>query len=182
MFMKKICNSLVLFFICFCVLFIVSACNLVENEKKPPSQIYKSFASDTISININGYLYTGPRYNRVFQIAVQDTLTKIHSNDLYDNQYFQLDADNSNSFYHKIGAFDKYIFGWADWYFKYAEPDYNGGIPHPNPSFVFCYPDPSHPDFNTPDNTWYYNIPLIGEPTQDPPNSTMRNEYLEIRD
>ena len=175
------CKSFVSILVSMIILFLILGCNLTNHEDNHPSQEYKSFASDTITININGYTYTGPRYNRDFQIAVQDTLKRIHSNDIYDNQYFQLDSIYTDSFYYKIGTLDKYIFGWADWYFKYAEPNYSGGVPHPNPNFVFDIINPLIPDFNSPNNTWHYNIPLIGEPTQDLPTSAMRDQFLTLQ-
>lgn len=69
------------------------------------------------------YTYTGPRYNRGFQNAVQAALMNYNPpsfEDIYDSYLFRLDTNNSQHFYEDIGKYPKYVFGWADWFANFA--------------------------------------------------------------
>ncbi len=71
-------------------------------------------------------IYSGPRYNREFQSIVESYVSDINSDDIYDlgiNGFYRLDQQNTQHFYEDVGKYNKYIYGWADWYERYA---YNG--------------------------------------------------------
>ncbi len=85
------------------------------------------------------YTYTGKRYRREYQSSVETVLKNINAFDIYDDSFFRLDDDNSQHFYEDIGKYNKYIFGWTDWYHRFAtdptsedgafildNPDYEG--------------------------------------------------------
>ncbi|HHE37236.1 MAG TPA: hypothetical protein ENL20_01515 [Candidatus Cloacimonetes bacterium] len=65
----------------------------------------------------NGVIH---RYNRFDQERAEELLISYNDNDHYDEDYFQLDDDNSQHFYEDIGKYDKYLFGWYDWINIYA--------------------------------------------------------------
>lgn len=157
----------------------VSQYQFAYAESKLESQDYREYASEIVSVDINGYTYTGPRYRRDFQYAVEDTLCTIHSYDIYDNAYFNLDATNSPSFYNDIGLYNKYIFGWVDWYLTYAEEGVQGTqIANPNPHPIFAWSSNN----NDPGNLWIGNRPLSNpEGYYDAPNSAMRSQYLALK-
>jgi hypothetical protein len=73
---------------------------------------------DTLS-----YTYTGPRYNREFQTVVQNALINYNPSsfdDIYEPSLFRLDRENTQHFYEDIGKYNKYLFGWADWFCRFA--------------------------------------------------------------
>ena len=59
------------------------------------------------------------RYDRRRQFFVQEDLIENSANSFYDN-HFRLDETNTQHFYEDIGKYNKYIFGWADWFDVYA--------------------------------------------------------------
>lgn len=91
---------------------------------------YEKYATgEMVTVNIAGYDYVGPRYSRAFQQSVQAILigyidhTGIGdpSGYVYNSEFFNgLHATNTQHFYEDIGKYDKYIFGWADWYHTFA--------------------------------------------------------------
>ncbi len=71
-------------------------------------------------------IYSGPRYNRQFQSIVESYVSDLNTADIYDlgvNGFYRLDQQNTQHFYEDVGKYNKYIYGWADWYERYA---YNG--------------------------------------------------------
>ncbi len=64
------------------------------------------------------------RYNRSYFNLVKNNLIVASDNEFYNN-HFNLDETNTQHFYEDIGKYNKYIFGWADWYDIYAS-DENG--------------------------------------------------------
>ncbi len=82
---------------------------------------YEKYATgETVTLNIGGYEYVGKRYDRAFQTTVQNYLIGVHTNDIYDSEFFRLDSSNNQHFYEDIGKYNKYIYGWADWYHTFA--------------------------------------------------------------
>jgi len=82
---------------------------------------YEKYANgETITEQYGTISYTGPRYNRNYQSSVENVLMNVSVNDIYDNDFFRLDASNSQHFYEDIGKYNKYIYGWADWYYSFA--------------------------------------------------------------
>ncbi len=80
----------------------------------------------TFTYTVNGqdyaYDYHGTRYRREYQTAVQNVLMNINpgSLDIYDGTFFRLDEEDSQHFFEDIGKYNKYVFGWADWYHNFA--------------------------------------------------------------
>jgi len=64
------------------------------------------------------------RYSRADFNRVAAALQEAADNSFYTN-HFNLDETNTQHFYEDIGKYNKYIFGWADWYEIYAS-DENG--------------------------------------------------------
>ncbi len=82
---------------------------------------YEKYANgEDVTINFGGYEYTGTRYNRSFQTVVQNTVIGSFANDIYDGEFFRLDPTDTQHFYEDIGKYNKYIYGWADWYHVFA--------------------------------------------------------------
>jgi len=152
-----------------------------DNKGDKKTKEYKKYVTEETTLEFGDYTYTGPRYRRDFQAAVQDTLIRIHSNDIYDGLFFSLDPTDTQHFFEDIGKYDKYIFGWVDWYFKYAELPPVGDFLNPQPIFIFDISNPANQLFNSPENKWRYNIPLTGDATQDVPYSDLRKEYIKMR-
>jgi hypothetical protein len=152
-----------------------------DNKGNKKSTEYKKYVTETVTLDIDGFQYTGSRYRRDYQAAVQDTLISIHSNDIYDGLFFSLDEEDSQHFFEDIGKYDKYIFGWVDWYFKYAEVPPIDGLPNPHPIFVFDISDPSNQLYNSPENKWQFNVPLTGGTSNDIPYSALRASYIKMR-
>ncbi len=148
---------------------------------------YKDYVNETISYEYQGHTYTGTRYNRDFQTVVESSLQNIHSADIYDGEYFNLDLSNTQHFYEDIGKYDKYIFGWVDWYAKYADPtmtpvdDWPAGYAGFNPVFAFSITDTTNQYYNSYENTWEGNYPYGDNLLIDKPNSAMRAKYVRMR-
>jgi hypothetical protein len=96
--------------------------------------------TQTFVYTVNGtqydYTYTGTRYRREYQDLVQTVMTNINAYDIYDGSFFRLDSANTQHFYEDIGKYNKYIFGWSDWYFRFATDPTSG-----NGSFILDDPD-----------------------------------------
>ena len=119
------------------------------------------------------YRYDRDRYNE----ATADLMAAAN-NAFYDN-HFRLDETNTQHFFEDIGKYNRYIFGWADWYEVYGENGYhwvweNETDYEDNPDKWIGndptnieYLDPNHPDYE------YW--------TDDERNTKMRDEYIEMR-
>jgi len=149
-----------------------------QGDKKATA--YKKYVNEEVTFVQNGYTYTGTRYNRDFQTAVEDTLIRIHTADIYDGDFFSLDNVNSLHFYEDIGNNNKYIFGWVDWYLTYAEasPDLENLDPHP--IFIFDYDD-NDPVSNIYDKWRYNRVPGDTLHLNHEPYSALRAEYAKMR-
>ncbi len=161
-------------------------------------QKYATGETITIKNNDDVVIYTGPRYNTIFQFGylnsssvliqgLQQNLAGIYTDDIYDNIYFKWNPQNmefNQHFYEDIGKYNKYIFGWADWYQVYA---YNGQgtIDWQNASFV---PVPNAPNWawNSNHTIWLGNYPtnpenIIPGQSYDEPYSALRAKYINMR-
>ena len=126
----------------------------------------------------NQDIYVGPRYNRDFQTVVQEYISQVNDNDIYDvyenvddqNAFYRLDEDNTQHFYEDVGKYDKYVYGWADWYEQYAVEDEHGDV-FVDLQWSTTAVDINHTllGFKHPDETW------------DAPQSNMRGEYIQMR-
>lgn len=128
-------------------------------------------------------IYEGPRYNREFQNMVQSFVAGINSTDIYDvdgqNGYYRLDAQNTQHFFEDVGKYKKYIYGWVDWYEKYA---YAG-----EGTLVAGYVDPV---INWSTNSEDFNHIILGydiinpnytEDQYDGFNTPTRAKYIQMR-
>jgi hypothetical protein len=120
-------------------------------------------------------------------------LGRIHSNDIYDG--IPINYKNQQHYYEDIGKYNKFIFGWMDWYCVYGElPQIDPNnpteylpimTPNAQPIFIFDINeigDPPNPNYNSQYNLWQSNVPLAGPAEQkDPPNSKLRAEYIKMR-
>lgn len=73
--------------------------------------------------------FADPLYNRDYQHDAENDI--IPHNTSHYNDHFRLDDENTQHFYEDIGKYDKYIFGWIDWFDIYARGD-NGEFTSPN--------------------------------------------------
>lgn len=93
----------------------------------------------TFNYNVQGtdysLNYTGTRYNRAFQARTEVVLRDFYPNDIYDRDFFRLDSGNTQHFYEDIGKYNKYIFGWADWYYNFAVDPRNGNFAFDDDTF-----------------------------------------------
>ncbi|MBN2828757.1 MAG: hypothetical protein JXR56_00385 [Candidatus Cloacimonetes bacterium] len=69
--------------------------------------------------------FADDHYSRDRQHHIEPFLREKYLNDVYDDTFWRLDDDNSQHFYEDISKYDKYVFGWSDWYDAYAT-DSNG--------------------------------------------------------
>ncbi len=96
------------------------------NQKTDEFETYATgeIVTQTFNYTVNGqnysYTYTGPRYKREYQNLTQSVLKNINAFDIYDDGFFRLDSGNTQHFYEDIGKYNKYVFGWADWYHNFA--------------------------------------------------------------
>jgi hypothetical protein len=101
-----------------------------SNEGKKIERSYEKWANQEIIGYYERDVYDGPtllfeagdpiyRYDRIRQNYAQADLT-FHSNNSFYNNHFRLDETNTQHFYEDIGKYNKYIFGWADWFEIYA--------------------------------------------------------------
>jgi hypothetical protein len=115
--------------------------NLQGNDKTDKFENYANGENITQTFNytVNGvdysYTYTGPRYSRVFQSQVEGVLKDVNAYDIYDDSFFRLDATNTQHFYEDIGKYNKYVFGWADWYYAFATDPASGDFILDNPAY-----------------------------------------------
>lgn len=78
--------------------------------------------SQTVGISPEAKKFVEEHYDINRQREVQNILINILDNDMiYNEEYFTLDTMYTDKFYEEIAIFDQYIFGWDDWYEKYAE-------------------------------------------------------------
>ncbi|MFC2092771.1 hypothetical protein ACFLSV_02620 [Bacteroidota bacterium] len=78
--------------------------------------------SQIVGISCKAKKFVEEHYDINRQREVQNILINILDNDMiYNEGYFTLDTMYTDKFYEEIAIFDQYIFGWDDWYEKYAE-------------------------------------------------------------
>ncbi|MDZ4183024.1 MAG: DUF5683 domain-containing protein, partial [Candidatus Cloacimonadaceae bacterium] len=89
-------------------------------EKYANGEIINKEFNYTINGVDYSFTYTGPRYNRIYQNQTQNILKNVNAYDIYDDGFFRLDPTDTQHFYEDIGKYNKYVFGWADWYHNFA--------------------------------------------------------------
>lgn len=129
----------------------------IATNNEPAARSYATDEIITLTNASGDTIYTGPRYNRQFQTQVQEILIGMSSLDIYDSSFFHLDATNTDHFYEDIGKYSKCVFGWVDWYFRFAA-DESGNFQ--TPQWVVDGP------LDSPNTLWTGNYPLWGANTQ----------------
>ena len=102
--MKKLYVSLILP----ATLLFLFNCVSSKNDRSDISPEAKEFVEEHYDINRQHEV------EKLFRDAVKNKL-------VYDENYFSLDTLYTDRFYEEIAIVDQYIFGWDDWYEKYAE-------------------------------------------------------------
>ncbi|HOH46354.1 MAG TPA: hypothetical protein PLX59_00820 [Candidatus Cloacimonadota bacterium] len=154
-----------------------------EGDKKVDD--YEYYANgETITQQIGDYSYTGPRYRREYQNNVQAILIAHSSVDVYDGTFFRLDNNDTQHFYEDIGKYNKYIFGWADWYHTFAADEGAIVLDLPEYSDAFVLSGEGI------DARWLGNHTIANinagnmnamVPASSLANSKMRKEYISMR-
>ncbi len=68
--------------------------------------------------------FADTHYNRDHQhYAENDLINDPMNNSNFYDDHFRLDDDNTQHFYEDIGKYNKYVFGWNDWFDIYATDD-----------------------------------------------------------
>lgn len=178
--------------------------NKLGNDKTEDFEYFANgeTVTQTFTYTVDGqdysYTYAGTRYRREYQDAVQNVMMNINPGtlDIYDGTFFRLDDTDTQHFYEDIGKYNKYVFGWADWYHNFATDPRTGTfyldqIPD-HATWVF---NPNHTDPQLViDNRWIKNYRIAyyldNQDNLDPANavapgdfdaSPWRQEYLEMR-
>lgn len=151
-----------------------------NNQGNDKTDKYEYYATGEL------YTYTTPdgteiqgyRYERGRQNQIQDILKEINTVDIYDDSYFRLDNNNSQHFFEDIGKYNHYVFGWMDWYYRFAA-DESGNFT--SPRWQFDGPDDSQ------QTHWIGNYPIWGQDTENSVSinshdmSRMRQTYIKMR-
>lgn len=150
-----------------------------EGDKR--TRAYEKYANheEIIYDNGHGFQITTVRYDRERQYEVEEYLKNVNSADIYNDTYFRLDRFDGQHFYEDIGKYPHYVFGWADWYYKFAA-DENGDFVEPMWSPT--------PEANDPDWIWRATYPYGANTNTSRPinfdsheNSPMRKKYIDMR-
>jgi len=112
------------------------------------------------------HVFADKHYDRERQYTAQnDLINHSSSSPIYNDLHFRLDEENTQHFYEDIGKYNKYIFGWEDWYDIY----FTDGV-----QWVFDN-----------DGIWLGNIPSTEDPDSypgyDEPYSEQRQKYIGMR-
>ena len=124
--------------------------------------------------------FADTHYSRAHQQEVQENMISEAAaidgdastpHNIYNELHFSLSDQNIQHFYEDIGKYDKYIFGWNDWYQKYAANgiDWVWGSSEIDPVWLGNHiTDPDDPNYPQTDN-------------YDRPNCSMRTKYDGMR-
>ena len=154
-----------------------------NNEGKDKTKKYEKYANgEKITYTTaNGTEINGYRYDRARQDSVQAILINVNTVDIYDGSYFRLDKTNTQHFYEDIGKYPQYVFGWMDWYYRFACDE--SGNPVSPDSIRWKFDG----ELDSPNMRWTGNYPLWGNDTETLiPNdshdmSRMRQTYIRMR-
>ena len=125
--------------------------------------------------------FADKHYDRSKQEFVENDMIEYCSNietnnpgseNIYDDDHFLLDDTNTQHFYEDIGKYDKYIFGWSDWYDNFVDDTASDPIKW-------------NIEYNEATNkiTWYGNYdPSSNSNISYEPESALRDEYDKMRD
>ena len=169
------------------------------NEKTEEFEYYANGEdiTQTFDYTVDGvnysYTYAGKRYRRDYQLLTQNVLININEFDIYDGSFFRLDPTDSQHFYEDIGKYNKYIFGWADWFHRFAtDPTSPAGdfiLDNPDYEYVWVFSGSTDPQL-VHRRRWEQNYLIedymngvITNPI-DPSRSIaspLRQKYIELR-
>ena len=84
---------------------------------------YIHFNSKGQDIERDYMAYADEHYDRVRQTTAQNNLINNPqaSDTIYSDVHFRLDSTNTQHYYEDIGKYNKYVFGWEDWYTIYFQ-------------------------------------------------------------
>ncbi|HPM03354.1 MAG TPA: DUF5683 domain-containing protein [Candidatus Cloacimonadota bacterium] len=126
--------------------------------------------------------YANTFYSRDKQSKAENNLIAKYPNDIYTDDHFRLDATNTQHFYEDIGKYNKYIFGWDDWYATYVRELDASNI---ECNWVFTGTDTG----NQSDIVWIGNRPINPPAGYDPNaydspgnSSSRRQKYINMRE
>ena len=130
--MKKFYFSLILL-VCFLFLF---NCVSSTSNRSDVSPEAKEFVEEHYDVNRQHEV------EKMFRNAVKNKL-------VYGENYFSLDTLYTDKFYEEIAIVDQYIFGWDDWYEKYAEYGikWAWSTDESDTNHLWYGNFPTHPDF-----------------------------------
>lgn len=69
--------------------------------------------------------YANHYYSRDRQHFVENDMMNGFPGTIYNDSHFRLDDANTQHFYEDIAKYDKYVFGWEDWYATFVSPSGN---------------------------------------------------------
>jgi hypothetical protein len=123
--------------------------------------------------------FADQNYNRDQQKEVQekfkDFLKINYEHTVYDDTFWRLDDDNTQHFYEDIAKYDKYIFGWNDWYNAYATDGIN-----PVEDLEFLG-DGEGADFHWTGNPVINTDNEYSQYPEDERYSKLRSEFIQMR-
>ena len=83
---------------------------------------FSDSSSQIVEISPEAKKFVEEHYDINRQREIQNLLINVLEDDMiYNEEYFTLDSMYTDKFYEEIAIFDQYIFGWDDWYEKYAK-------------------------------------------------------------
>ncbi len=126
--------------------------------------------SQVTEISTEAKRFAEEHYNIDRQREVQTILINVLDNDImYNEKFFTLDTMYTDKFYEEIAIFDQYIFGWDDWYEKYAKYGIHWAW---------------NSDSTDENHIWYGNYPThpdcMDTTNFDPPNSKNKEIYYKM--
>jgi len=85
---------------------------------------YHYTTEDGAEVTQNIYRYTRKRQTDSQQNLIDD----YYSDNSFYEKHFRLDEEDTQHFYEDIGKYNKYLFGWYDWYNIYAMNEYGDNV------------------------------------------------------
>ncbi len=128
---------------------------------------YSHFQNEGLKKESDYEDYADIWYSPTEYIYARDNIIAISDTDIYDTDHFRLQYEEKNQHYYEdIGKYNKYVFGWKDWYLKYGDGD--------NHTYDWEFDN---------DGKWIGNFPTDGtsDGQYDAPYSSYRAKYIEMR-
>ncbi len=133
-----------------------------------------SYTASGDDIEADYQRFADDNYKREAQRQIQEDLMGKSTVDIYNDQHFRLDATNTQHFYEDIGKYNKYIFGWTDWYEDYAPSSSDEAYVLDHVYWTFST------EADESERKWTGNrITEGGESFE--PDSKLRSDYIQMR-